>query len=148
MAIQQTINNLLATTAITAGGIKAAAKEKKPTAAPEADAEAAEISATQQKLEEATQMAIGYTGQQARAKSAEKALGDVIGETYNKKPRGVGQKTYERRMANAETMKVIYQKAAQDKDFRERINKFSAKELSLALKPTIDKKEAKKNGKK
>ena len=41
-------------------------------------------------------------------------------------------------------MKVIFQKAAQDKAFRERINKFSASDIARAIKPTIDKKGGKK----
>lgn len=144
---QKTINNLLISGVGATAGIKTSIARQDQAKATEAakPTEAEEIAATQEKLQEATNVAIGYTQHQARAKTAEKALGDVIGQPYDKKPRGVGQKTFDRRTANAQTMQVILQKAAQDKAFRDRIEKFSVGELAAALKPTIDKK---KGGKK
>lgn len=145
--IQKTINNLLISGAAATAGIESTLARQAQAKAAEAakPTEAEEIAATQEKLQEATNVAIGYTQHQARAKTAEKALGDVIGQPYEKKPRGVGQKTFDRRTANAQTMQVILQKAAQDKAFRDRIEKFSVGELAAAMKPTIDKK---KGGKK
>ena len=163
--IQQSLNNILISagvaTAATKGAMESKAlkeekalrieEEKKKEAEAQAQAKAEakkaeqeDIAKTNQKLNEALSQAVGYTKEQATAFEAEKALGDVIGEKYNKKPRGVGQKTYDRRTANANTMQVILQKAAQDQAFRERINKFSSKQLAKALKPSIDKKEVKK----
>ena len=156
--IQQSLNNILISagvaTAATKGTMESNAlkeekalrieEEKKKEAEAAKKAEQEDIAKTNQKLNEALSQAVGYTKEQATAFEAEKALGDVIGEKYNKKPRGVGQKTYDRRTANANTMQVILQKAAQDQAFRERINKFSSKQLAKALKPSIDKKEVKK----
>lgn len=141
--IQKAVNNLLIGAGIAAGATSGAIKAEQKAKA-EIPKEEEEIKATQEKLEDASKMAIGYTEQQVRAKRAEEALGDIIGEPYNKKPRGVGQKTFDRRTANAETMKVIFQKAAQDKAFRERISKFSTSDIARAIKPTIDKKGGKK----
>lgn len=142
--IQKAVNNLLIGTGIAAGATAGAIKAEQKAQA-EIPKEKEEIKATQEKLEDASKIAVGYTEQQVRAKRAEEALGNIIGEPYNKKPRGVGQKTFDRRTANAQTMQVILQKAAQDKAFRDRIEKFSVGELAAALKPTIDKK---KGGKK
>lgn len=146
--IQNSLNNLLMTTSIAGGTFKAIASQNAKTKAMEAakPTEEQEIKAATDKLREATDMAIGYSEKQAVAKTAEQELGDVIGKRNEKKPRGVGQKTFDRRQANAQTMQVILQKAAQNKDFRDRIAKFSRSELAAALKPTID--EKKKGGKK
>lgn len=143
--IQKSINNLLISSAAATAGIQASIAKQEQAKAAEAakPTEEQQIAATQEKLQEASNVAIGYTQQQARAKTAEKALGDIIGQPYDKKPRGIGQKTFDRRTANAQTMQVILQKASQDAEFRKRIEKFSVGELAAALKPTIDKKQKK-----
>lgn len=134
---QSGINNILGQTAAVTAKVKdyrdkqAAIKEK----------EQKDIAAANEKLDIAEQMAVGYSEEQAHAKINQRAMG--LAE-YNKKPRGVQQKTFERRQANLQAMREIREKWTQNKEFRERINKSSNTNLAATLKPTIDKKETKK----
>ncbi len=103
-----------------------------------------DIKATESKLNEALSIALGYTQKQARGFEAAEAMGDLLGTKYEKKPRGVGQKTFERRKANAISFQKIQSSYIQQQEFRDRLRKFSAKEVAEAIKPEIDKKGGKK----
>lgn len=145
--IQSAINDILGEAAsITQATVKGVEQGQKVEAkkAEAAIQEQKDIATATEKLDAASLMAVGYSQKQAKSIMNQRALGL---EEYNKKPRGVGQKTFERRMANLEAMKEIRNKYAQNQAYRNRILKASPSEIATTLKPTIDKKEVKKNGK-
>ena len=134
---QSGINNILGQAATVTSKVKAYSDKKAEIKAKEAE----DIASANKKLDTAELMAVGYSETQAAAKLNQRAMGL---EEYSKKPRGVQQKAFDRRMANLQAMQEIRQKWSQNKDFRDRINKSSSSQLAATLKPTIDKKESKK----
>lgn len=151
-SIQSAINNILISSAVGATAVEKsigaseakkeaevkAQAEMKKAKKEEKEAEKKDIQETQQKLADARQMAIGYTQADINKQKAQKALGVT---SPLKKPRGVGQVTYDRRMANAMAMEEIQNKYAQNADFRERIRGIKPKALAQAMKPEINKKQ-------
>lgn len=138
---QKGINNILAEAAIGATLAKDTIQknEEKKLAANKAEseakqAEAESINMAQETLNDALQMSIGYTAKDVRKQKAGKALG--LPDT-GKMPRGVSKATFDRRSSNAKAMQEILNKYVQNKDFRERISKYSAKDISAALNPQI-----------
>lgn len=137
MGFQSNINNLLTQAAIGGRALKYAAKEAETAKASEAAAKEAEqqqIADTETKIDEAIKMSLGYTQGDIRKQAASKELGINIPQ---KNPRGVSQKAFERRQANAMAMKEILTKYSQEKEWRYRLEKFSTKELSATLNPGI-----------
>ena len=148
MGFQSNINNLLTQAAIGGRALKFAAKEATAAKASEAAAKEAEqkelelakeaeqkqIADTEAKIDEAIKMSLGYNQGEIRKQAASKELGINIPQ---KNPRGVSQKAFERRQANAMAMKEILTKYSQEKDWRDRLEKFSTKELSATLNPSI-----------
>lgn len=146
--IQSGINNILG--AVAAATVAASSsKEKKAEEAKklqekdiaEAQAEQESIAATQKKLEQANQMALGYTQADLDKREAAKALGI---ELPNKNPRGVSNATLARRMGNLKAMEEIQAKYIQNKEFRERLANIKAKSVAAAIKTNINKKGGKK----
>lgn len=148
MGFQSAINNILTQASITGRAVKyaktqemAAAKAEEESVAKEQaaalekeQAEQRSIAETENKINEAIQMSIGYTPQNVKAQQAASELGI---NNPQKNPRGVSNRTFERRTANANAMREILMRASQDSDFRERLKKFSSKDLSQALNPQI-----------
>lgn len=148
MGFQSNINNLLTQAAIGGRALKFAAKEAtaakdSEAAAKEAEqkelelakeAEQKQIAETETKIDEAIKMSLGYNQGEIRKQAASKELGINIPQ---KNPRGVSQKVFERRQANAMAMKEILTKYSQEKDWRDRLAKFSTKDLSGVLNPSI-----------
>ena len=138
---QKGINNLLGEVAVVS---KVAGDELKKTKIEKANKEKAEMEeqkATEESIKETTnaindalQMSVGYTAQDLQKQKAREDLGLP---STGKMPRGVSKQTYERRMANAEAQRKILTQFVQDKDFRERISKYSTKDLSGALNPEV-----------
>lgn len=138
---QKGINNILAEAAIGATLAKDTIQknQEKKLAADKAEAEAKQaeaesINMAQETLNDALQMSIGYTAKDVTKQKASKALG--LPDT-GKMPRGVSKATFDRRSSNAKAMQEILNKYVQNKDFRERISKYSAKDISAALNPQI-----------
>ena len=100
----------------------------------EAQAEQESIAKTESLINDAINMSIGYTASNIRSQKASKDLGL---NNPQKNPRGVSKNTYERRTANAQAMQRILSQYVQNKDFRERISKYTAQDLSNALNPQI-----------
>ncbi len=148
MGFQSTINNLLTSAAVAGRALKYSAKESEMkkageiAAAQEAEnqklaaqeAEKASIEGANSKIDEAIKLSVGYSNEDITKQNAAKDLGIEIPE---KNPRGVSQKTFDRRMANAKAMEEIVRKYAQDKDWRDRLEKYTAKDLSRVLNPSI-----------
>lgn len=148
MGFQSAINNILTQTAITTRAVKFAAnqkeavelakeKEQRAAAAEALEKEQAEmksIADTENKINEAIKMSVGYSNKEIKAQQAAQAMGI---NNPQKNPRGVSTKTFERRTANATAMQEILTKASQNKDFRERLEKFTSKDLANALNPQI-----------
>lgn len=144
---QKGINNILAEAAVGATiakdsiqkdkALKAEAVEKENAAK---QAEAEDLAKAQETVNDALQMSIGYTEKDVRKQKASKALG--LPDT-GKMPRGVSKATFDRRSSNAKAMQEILNKYVQNKDFRERISKYSAKDISAALNPQIRTRKAK-----
>lgn len=138
---QKGINNLLGEVAVVS---KVAGDELKKAKIEKANKEKAEMEeqkATEESIKETTnaindalQMSVGYTAQDLQKQKAREDLGLP---STGKMPRGVSKQTYERRMANAEAQRKILTQFVQDKDFRERISKYSTKDLSGALNPEV-----------
>lgn len=153
---QSSINNLLTQVAIGSRALKYASKEaeaeKKSQELAKAseqeqlkaqqEAEKESIAQTESKIDEAIRMSLGYNKGEIAKQNASKDLGIDI---PNKMPRGVSQRTFERRQANAIAMKEILTRYSQNKEWRDRLEKYSAKNLAETLNPTI---RAKKGGKK
>lgn len=151
-AIQSGINNILASMAVGASAIKGQAtkekeikikqeeaKKQEVKEAKEAKAkEKQDIADTQEKLSDARYLAMGYTQADLKKQKARNALGVNLPQ---KNPRGVGMKTFDRRMANAMAMEEIQNKYAQKADFRERLKGIKTKDLANAMKPEINKKQ-------
>ena len=137
MGFQSNINNLLTQVAIGGRALKYASKEAEAEKKSQELAEEAEresIKSTESKIDEAIRMSVGYTNKDIKKQNASKDLGIDI---PNKMPRGVSQKTFDRRQANANAMKEILSKYSQNKEWRERLEKYSAKDLANTLNPTI-----------
>ena len=134
-------NNILAEAAVGATlakdsiqkdkALKAEAEERERAAK---QAEAEELAKTQETVDDALQMSIGYSQKEITKQKAGKALGL---EDKGKMPRGVSKATFDRRSSNAKAMQEILNKYVQNKDFRERISKYTAKDLSMALNAEI-----------
>lgn len=144
MGIQGAINNILGSAAVATGAVgkvvkenQAAAAEQEQAEQAQKEAEAKSIADTEAKLKEANQMALGYSKKELTKREAGEALGLNL---PNKMPRGVSQATFERRMGNLKAMEEIQAKYVQNKEFRERLEKYSSKELSEAIKSKITKK--------
>lgn len=148
MGFQSNINNLLTQVAIGGRALKYASKEaeaeKKSQELAKAseqeqlkaqqEAERESITSTESKIDEAIRMSVGYTNEDIKKQNASKDLGIDI---PNKMPRGVSQKTFDRRQANANAMKEILSKFSQNKEWRDRLEKYSVKDLAKTLNPTI-----------
>lgn len=138
---QKGINNILAEAAVGATlakdsiqkdkALKAEAEEREKAAK---QAEAEELAKTQETVDDAIQMSIGYSQKEITKQKASKALGL---EDKGKMPRGVSKATFDRRSSNAKAMQEILNKYVQNKDFRDRISKYTAKDLSIALNAEI-----------
>ena len=138
---QKGINNILAEAAIGATlakdsiqkdkALKVQAEEQEAAAK---QAEEESIKLAQSTLDDALQMSIGYSQKEITKQKAGKALGL---EDKGKMPRGVSKATFDRRSSNAKAMQEILNKYVQNKDFRERISKYTAKDLSIALNAEI-----------
>ena len=138
---QKGINNILAEAAIGATlakdsiqkdkALKVQAEEQEAAAK---QAEEESIKLAQSTLDDALQMSIGYSQKEITKQKAGKALGL---EDKGKMPRGVSKATFDRRSSNAKAMQEILNKYVQNKDFRERISKYTAKDLSMALNAEI-----------
>ena len=138
---QKGINNILAEAAIGATlakdsiqkdkALKAEAEEQEAAAK---QAEEESIKLAQSTVDDAIQMSIGYSQKEITKQKAGKALGL---EDKGKMPRGVSKATFDRRSSNAKAMQEILNKYVQNKDFRERISKYTAKDLSMALNAEI-----------
>lgn len=144
MGIQGAINNILGTAAIATRAIGKVVNEQKAAEAASAQAEqdqaAAEqksITDTEEKLKKANQMALGYSEEEIKKREAGEALGL---DMPDKNPRGVSNATFQRRLGNLKAMEEIQAKYTQDKEFRARLEKFSAKDLSKPIKSIITKK--------
>ena len=144
MGIQGAINNILGTAAIATRAIGKVVNEQKAAEASSAQAEqdqaAAEqksITDTEDKLKKANQMALGYSEEEIKKREAGEALGL---DMPDKNPRGVSNATFQRRLGNLKAMEEIQAKYTQDKEFRARLEKFSAKDLSKPIKSIITKK--------
>lgn len=144
MGIQGAINNILGSAAIATGAVGKVVKEQKAAkeaeVAEEAAAKEAEqksIADTEAKLKEANQMALGYSQEELKKREAGEALGLQMPE---KNPRGVSNATFQRRLGNLKAMEEIQAKYTQDKEFRKRLEKFTAKDLSKPIKTIITKK--------
>lgn len=134
---QKGINNILAEAAVGATiakdsiqkdkALKAEAEEQEAAAK---QAEAEDLAKTQETVDDAIQMSIGYSQKEITKQKASKALGL---EGKNKMPIGVSKATFDRRSSNAKAMQEILNKYVQNKDFRERISKYTSKDLSIAL---------------
>jgi len=126
---------------------EAAAAKEKEAQEKAAEQEKKDIAKTESKLRDARLMAIGYSEGEIRKKEASAALGIED----NKLPKSIKQKTYDRRFANAQAMEAIHTRYAQNKEFRQRLEKLSSKDIAKAIKPeinkTIKKKEVANNGK-
>lgn len=158
MGFQSAINNIITQASITGRAVKyaksqevAAAKAEEESLAKEQaaalekeQAQQRSIAETENKIDEALKMSIGYSAKDIRAQQARNELGI---ETPQKNPRGVNNRTYERRQANANAMREILTRASQSEDFRERLKRFSSKDLSNALNPKIRTKAPKKEAK-
>lgn len=152
---QSGINNILGAAAVAATTAKSSIEKSKANAQAEAEAneekiktsikeqeaEAKDIQDTQEKLDDARQLAIGYTQADIRKSKAAKAMGIDLPP---KNPRGVSNKTFNRRYANAQAMQVIQEKYLQDAEFRKRISNIKPKDLAAAMKPEINKRGGKK----
>ena len=144
---QKGINNILAEAAVGATlakdsiqkdkALKAEAEEKEAAAK---QAEEESIKLAQSTVDDAIQMSIGYSQKEITKQKAGKALGL---ESKDKMPRGVSKATFDRRSSNAKAMQEILNKYVQNKDFRERISKYTAKDLSIALNAEIRAKKSK-----
>ena len=138
---QKGINNILAEAAVGATlakdsiqkdkALKAEAEEREAAAK---KAEEERIKLAQSTVDDAIQMSIGYSQKEITKQKAGKALGL---EDKGKMPRGVSKDTFDRRSSNAKAMQEILNKYVQNKDFRERISKYTAKDLSIALNAEI-----------
>lgn len=144
MGIQGAINNILGSAAVATGAVGKVVKEQKAAkeaeVAEEAAAKEAEqksIDDTEAKLKEANQMALGYSQEELKKREAGEALGLQMPE---KNPRGVSNATFQRRLGNLKAMEEIQAKYTQDKEFRKRLEKFTAKDLSKPIKTVITKK--------
>lgn len=144
MGIQGAINNILGSAAVATGAVGKVVKEQKAAkeaeVAEEAAAKEAEqksIADTEAKLKEANQMALGYSQEELKKREAGEALGLQMPE---KNPRGVSNATFQRRLGNLKAMEEIQAKYTQDKEFRKRLEKFTAKDLSKPIKTVITKK--------
>lgn len=144
MGIQGAINNILGTAAIATRAIGKVVNEQKAaeaaTAQAEQDQAAAEqksITDTEEKLKKANQMALGYSEEEIKKREAGESLGLDMPE---KNPRGVSNATFQRRLGNLKAMEEIQAKYTQDKEFRARLEKYSAKDLSKPIKSIITKK--------
>lgn len=144
MGIQGAINNILGTAAIATRAIGKVVNEQKAAEAASAQVEqdqaAAEqksITDTEEKLKKANQMALGYSEEEIKKREAGEALGL---DMPDKNPRGVSNATFQRRLGNLKAMEEIQAKYTQDKEFRARLEKFSAKDLSKPIKSIITKK--------
>lgn len=100
----------------------------------EALAEKESIKQTQTLIDDALNMSLGYNASDIKKQKASKDLGINLPQ---KNPRGVSNKTFDRRLANLKAYQQILNQFIQNKDFRERINKYTAKDLSGALNPQI-----------
>ena len=97
-------------------------------------AEQESIIETQNKINEAIQMSIGYSPKELKTQQARESMG--LSPT-GKNPRGVSNKTFERRSANAQAMQGILTKYVQNAEFRDRLKNLKAKEISQALNKEI-----------
>lgn len=154
MSFQGAINNILNQAAITGRAVKYASsqeqaiqdskqkslEQEQAKVLESQQAEQRSIAETNSKIDEAIKMSIGYTDKDIRAQQAGEALGI---NNPQKNPRGVSNKTFERRTANANAMREILTRASQSADFRERLEKFSSKDISKALNPQIRTRKAK-----
>ena len=138
---QKGINNLLGEVAVVSKVASDELKKAKIEKANKEKAEMEEQKATEESIKETTnaindalQMSVGYTAKDLQKQKAREDLGLP---STGKMPRGVSKQTYERRMANAEAQRKILTQFVQDKDFRERISKYSTKDLSGALNPEV-----------
>lgn len=132
---QSGINNILGQAASIGSKVAKAQAQKQ-----------ADIKLANEKLDIAQNMAVGYDEVTAQAIQNQKTLGL---KEHNKKPRGVQQKAYDRRMANVNAMQEIREKFIQNKEYRDRILNSSREALAATLKPQINKKlEDKSNGQK
>lgn len=138
---QRGINNILAEAGVGAkllGDVYRGNKEKKllekEKAEQEALAEQESIKQTETLIDDALNMSLGYNASDITKQKASKDLGI---NNPQKNPRGVSKPTFERRTANAQAMRQILSQYVQNKDFRERINKYTAKDLSGALNPQV-----------
>ena len=106
-------------------------------------AEQESILETENKINEAIQMSIGYTEGNIKSQKARASMG--LAPT-GKNPRGVSNKTFERRSANAEAMRSILSKYVQNAEFREKLKGLKAKDISTALNTEIRGKKLLKGG--
>lgn len=148
MSFQGAINNILNQAAITGRAVKYASmqeqaiqeakskslEQEQAKALEEQQAEQRSIAETESKIDEAIKMSVGYNASDIKSQEAAQAMGL---DNPQKNPRGVSNKTFERRTANANAMREILMKASQSADFRERLEKFSSKDISKALNPQI-----------
>lgn len=144
MGIQGAINNILASAAVATGAAGKIVKDQKAAKQVEVaeeeaakEAEQKSIADTEAKLKEANQMALGYSKEELKKREAGEALGLQMPE---KNPRGVSNATFQRRLGNLKAMEEIQAKYTQDKEFRKRLEKFTAKDLSKPIKSIITKK--------
>lgn len=100
----------------------------------EEEAEKKSIADIQNKINEAMQYSVGYNKSEITSQKARQEMGL---DPTNKLPRGVSQKTYDRRMANAQAMEKILSQHIQNKDFRQRMEKYSAQEISKSINPEV-----------
>lgn len=142
--IQSAINNILASAAVATSAAGKIVKDQKAAKQAEVaeeeaakEAEQKSIADTEAKLKEANQMALGYSKEELQKKEAGEALGLQMPE---KKPRGVSNATFQRRLGNLKAMEEIQAKYIQDQEFRKRLEKFTAKDLSKPIKSIITKK--------
>lgn len=140
-AFQKGINNILLQAGVGAKFVSDKMQQVKDDKTAEAEkiqaektAEQESIKETENKINEAIQLSMGYTNKDIKARAGAEAMGINYPQ---KNPRGVSNKTFERRQANAETMKRILSQYVQNKDFRERISKFKPNELAGALNPQV-----------
>lgn len=131
-AFQSGINNILMQTGIASSVASDKLKTMQAQKIAEKKEEEESIANTEQLINDALAMSVGYNEKDIQAEKAGKAMG-LEKTRFSTKPTGVSQKTYDRRMANMEAQQKILMQYIQNKDFRERMSKFSVKDVSKAL---------------
>lgn len=131
-AFQSGINNILMQTGIASSVASDKLKTMKAQKIAEKREEEESIANVEQLINDALAMSVGYTEKDIQAEKAGKAMG-LDKTRFSTNPRGVSKKTYDRRMALVEAQREILMQKIQKKDFRDRMSKFSAKDVSQAL---------------